>query len=317
MASLVKKLQSGAADATSPLARSAFGAKVDGRKHCRYPLFRPSGVPVLRANAMQVAQIMATDVATLSPDDTLDRALELFEGGELGHLVVLWRGGLFGLLSEREVARATGWKTAQERRNLGIDSPLLVRELVRERAVTLTPEHPVEAAASMMVGKRVGAIPILQGSLFVGLVTTRDLLAAFRKRNPAAEWGVAEDSKVSDYMRATVTARPEQPATEAASLCLQESQRFLPVTSQEKVVGIVSEHDLRRAFEGQEPEPVSGVMATNLVTISPEEGLAKAADSMLKHDVGALPVVRENSFVGLLTEDDIIQHCTSRPRAQG
>ncbi len=258
---------------------------------------------------------MTTDVVTIGPDGTLDEAIRLFELHGFRHLPVIHNGALVSLISERDVSLCTGWKSAKERKLSGHAGPTVVREIMRERVVTLTPDHLVEAAAAMMVGKRVGAIPILDGSVFVGLVTTRDLLAAFRERNPELEWGVDEHSKVSDYMDAKVdTTSPDRSAQEAAGVCRDRSVRFIPVTERKKIVGLVSEHDLRHAFEGESSGLVSGIMATEVVTIAPGEALTQAADSMLKHNVGALPVVRDNTLVGMLTDSDIIQHCTSRRR---
>lgn len=261
---------------------------------------------------------MTTDVVTIGPDDSLDEAIRLFEESDFRHLPVVWKGALVSLVSERDIASATGWKTAKQRKAAGQNGPLTIREIMRERVVTLAPDHPVEAAASMMVGKRAGAIPILDGNVFVGLVTTRDLLEAFRKRNPEAEWGVDETTKVSEFMRAKIdTASPDLGVADAADVCREKSVRFLPVTLKKKIVGLVSDHDLRHGFEGQVPEPVSGVMTTELVTIQPEEALTRAADSMLENNVSALPVVRDDTLVGMLTDEDIIQHCTSRRRFLG
>ncbi len=265
---------------------------------------------------MKISQIMTTKGVTGTPESTRDEAIRLFEAHAFRHLPVVHKGALVSLISERDIAEATGWKSAKERKALGLSRPTTVREIMRERVVTLTPEHPVEAAASMMVGKRVGAIPILdKQNLFVGIVTTRDLLAAFRKRNPQAEWGVDEASKVSDFMRAKVeTASPRQQVVEAAGVCKAKAVRFLPVTESERIVGLVSDHDLRFAFEGEVKDTVDHVMVTQLVTISPEEALTRAADSMLENNLSALPVVRDDTLVGMLTDEDIIQHCTSRHR---
>ncbi|MCB9914622.1 MAG: CBS domain-containing protein [Planctomycetes bacterium] len=265
---------------------------------------------------MKVSQIMTTQVVTIGPDDTLDEAMRLFESRGFRHLPVVVRGALVSLISERDVFLATGWRTAAQRKAAGQRGPTLVREIMRERVVTLTPEHPVEAAASMMIGKRVGAIPILDGNRFVGLVTKRDLLAAFRRRNPQAEWGVDARCKVSEYMHRRVdTTSPERTVSEVAGVCRERELSLLPVTEADRVVGVVSDHDLRFGFEGEHPEPISGVMATELVTVEPEEALTRAADSMLAHNLSVLPVVSaDHTLIGLLTDEDIIQHCTSRPR---
>lgn len=267
---------------------------------------------------MDIAQVMTTDVVTIGPDDTLDRAIVLFEKHRFRHLPVVEHGALLSLLSDREVSIATGWRTAAQRKARGLRGPLTVREIMRDRVVTLSPGHRVEAAASMMVGKRVEAIPILQDGRFVGLVTTGDVLAAFRARNPSAEWGVDQSVKVAEYMETGVaTLAPEQDVAEAAGLCRRTEARHLAITEEGEIVGIVSDRELREELgdlETEESHPLSGIMVTDLVTIRPDEALASAADSMLAHDLSTLPVVEDRELVGMLTGANIIQHCTSRRR---
>lgn len=259
---------------------------------------------------------MTTKVVTVRPEDSLDEAMRLFETHEFRHLPVIQRDALVSLISERDVSLATGWKTIAERKALGQRGPETVRDIMRERVVTLTPDHPVEAAASMMVGKRVGAIPILEGNRFVGLVTTRDLLSAFRQRNPQAEWGVDSDCRVSEFMDSKApTTSPADSVEEAAEVCRERDVRFLPVMDEERVVGIVSDFDLRYGFEGDAGAPVADVMAAEPITVQAELSLTEAADTMLSQNVSALPVVTEgDQLIGVLTDSDIIQHCTSRRR---
>lgn len=270
---------------------------------------------------MKISDIMATDVVTIGPDDSLDTAIDLFEKHQFRHLPVVERRALLSLLSERDVSRATGWRPFAQRKAAGQRGPMTVREIMRDRVVTLSPDHDVEAGASMMIGKRVGAIPILSSGQFVGLVTTRDLLAAFRRRNPDAEWGVDREVRVSDYMEATLeTLAPEQDIAEAAGLCRRTDARYLAITDSGAIVGLISDRELRHELDEQgatspDSTPLSCVMITDLVTVSPDEHLSSAADSMLANDVSTLPVVAGQELVGMLTKENIIQHCTSRRRA--
>lgn len=267
---------------------------------------------------MNISQVMTTDVVTLGPDDSLDRAIALFEKHRFRHFPVVQRKALLSLLSDRDVSIATGWRTAADRKAKGLRGPATIREIMRDRVVTLSPDHRVEAAASMMVGKRVGAVPILRDGLLVGLVTTGDVLAAFRGRNPNAEWGVDQSVKVAEYMDTTLeTLAPEQDISEAAGLCRRTQARHLAITEEGAIVGIISDRELRAELGeiGTPGEtPLSGVMVTELITVRPDEDLASAADSMLQHDVSALPVVENRELVGMLTNASIIQHCTSRRR---
>ena len=269
---------------------------------------------------MNLSSIMTTKVVTIGPEDSLDKAIALFTKHNFRHLPVVRRGALVSLLSRRDVSMATGWLTADERKRRGLKGPLIVREIMRDRIVTLTPQHEIDAAASMMVGKQAGMIPILEDSQLVGVVTATDLLGAIRRRNPHAEWGKDHEAsaKVSDYMDSKLeTLAPGRDVAEAAGICRRKDLRHLAITEEGEIVGLVSEHELRYELDEHEvvdEQPLSAVMVTDLVTIGPNEDLAVAADFMIANGISALPVVNDRELVGLLTNSDVIQHFTAKFR---
>lgn len=96
--------------------------------------------------------------------------------------------------------------------------------------------------------------------------------------------------------------RPEVPVEEAGRLMRTHHIRHLPVVDQrQRLVGIVSERDLRRIVGGL----VSHAMTRGLFTVRPETALADAARTMHAEKIGALPVVVEDRVVGILTRTDI------------
>jgi CBS domain-containing protein len=269
---------------------------------------------------MKLSEIMTTSVVTVGPDDTLDQALELLDRHGYRHLPVAHLGSLVSTLSRRDLSLATGWLTAEERKGRGDRGPLIVREIMRDRVVTLTPNHGVESAASMMVGKRLGMIPILSSSLLVGLVTTSDILEAIRQRNPRAEWVSASETgaKVFEYMQARPeTLPPGHDTAEAAGICRRNDLRHLAIAEKGEIVGLVTEHELRFELEDREtvqPQALGEVMLRELVTIGPHEDLTVAADCMIENRVSVLPVVENRELLGLLTHEAVMQHFTAKYR---
>jgi CBS domain-containing membrane protein len=51
---------------------------------------------------------------------------------------------------------------------------------------------------------------------------------------------------------------------------------------------------------------VKDVMITDLITTTPETSLVEAAETMMKQKVGCLPVLKERTLVGILTESDFV-----------
>lgn len=97
----------------------------------------------------------------------------------------------------------------------------------------------------------------------------------------------------------------------------------LPVMDGEKLVGMLSQRDMlkhtmsgvdraasARAREARYLEKtfVRDIMRTEVVTISPAQTLQEAARLMLRHRIGALPVVSpEQALLGIITESDIVR----------
>ena len=57
---------------------------------------------------------------------------------------------------------------------------------------------------------------------------------------------------------------------------------------------------------------ISERMSSNLVTITPDETVSLAARLLYRHNLGALPVCREDgSLVGIVTDRDIVLRCVA------
>jgi len=83
--------------------------------------------------------------------------------------------------------------------------------------------------------------------------------------------------------------------------------RRLPVVLNGRLIGIVTDRDLRRCMGLLEKVKVNAVMTEILVTVSPNDTIEKAAQLMLMHKIGGLPVVEENKLVGVITTSDLLQ----------
>lgn len=95
--------------------------------------------------------------------------------------------------------------------------------------------------------------------------------------------------------------------------------RHLLVMDDEELVGVVTDHDLRRpdwrdgrplAVEelyliGQDLR-VRDVMTEEVVTIEYDEPTARAAQLMVDNKFNCLPVVRDGALVGILTSSDLL-----------
>jgi acetoin utilization protein AcuB len=82
--------------------------------------------------------------------------------------------------------------------------------------------------------------------------------------------------------------------------------RRLPVMSDGKLVGIVTERDLREHRGYLEHTKINGVMTENPVTVVPATTLEEAAQILLERQIGGLPVVADGRLIGIITTSDIL-----------
>jgi len=83
--------------------------------------------------------------------------------------------------------------------------------------------------------------------------------------------------------------------------------RRLPVVSAGRLVGIVSERDLREHRGYFEHTKINGVMTENPVTVTPATTLEEAAQTLVERQIGGLPVVENGRLIGIITTSDILK----------
>jgi acetoin utilization protein AcuB len=127
---------------------------------------------------------------------------------------------------------------------------------------------------------------------------------------------------VQDWMtKDLITIDEDTSIMKASKVMKQNDIQHLPVLSKGRLVGIVSDRDLKEATPSKattldihemyyllDKILVKSLMAKKLVTIGPENTLEKAAAVMLKNRISALPVMDvKGALMGILTKGDIFR----------
>jgi CBS domain-containing protein len=116
-----------------------------------------------------------------------------------------------------------------------------VREVMTPDVVTIQPGTSVRDAAKRMIREKKGPLPIVEGDRAVGIVTDRDLVA-----HVLAEGRDPDSTKVDDVSsRDLVTISPDRDVNEARQLMTQRQLDRVLVVEDERLVGIISEADIR------------------------------------------------------------------------
>lgn len=129
-----------------------------------------------------------------------------------------------------------------------------------------------------------------------------------------------------------ITVRPDAKVKETAKLLLERHISAVPVVSETKIVGIVSEGDLfRRAEIGTQKHRnwllrslasdealaaeyvrlhsryVSDVMTRHVITASPDTPLHEVADLLERNGIKRVPIVSNGELVGIVSRTNLIQ----------
>lgn len=83
--------------------------------------------------------------------------------------------------------------------------------------------------------------------------------------------------------------------------------RRLPVVKGGQLVGIITDRDLRQHVGQLEHTRVDAVMAKPVITVEPDMLLDQAANLLVKHKVGGLPVLDAGKLVGIITAIDMLR----------
>jgi acetoin utilization protein AcuB len=116
-----------------------------------------------------------------------------------------------------------------------------------------------------------------------------------------------------------VTVSPEDSFRHAMTLIRQKGIRHLPVVEGDRLVGIVTDRDIRQASPSPatslevhelhyllERVKVREIMTKRVYTVAPDTPIEEAARLMLQHKIGGLPVLDGGKLGGIITETDIL-----------
>lgn len=151
---------------------------------------------------MFVKEIMRRPVTVIPHNATLGEAARLLHASGFRHLPVVAAGRMVGVLTDRDLRLATSNlsstpRTAEDPVSSAMSSPVL----------TVDPLDPVEDAARIMRERKIGCLPVLDGTELVGILTGMDLLDALMLltgvTKPSSRLEVALADKPGELARLT------------------------------------------------------------------------------------------------------------------
>ena len=128
-----------------------------------------------------------------------------------------------------------------------------VREYMVSDVETLAPDDSMEAAVILERRHKIRHIPIIENGVLVGIVTDRDLKRAMPSPLSGTDQQtyerIARTTLVRQVMtRSPTTIPPDAPLSDAVRLVCEKKFGALPVVEAGRLIGIITETDMLRAF---------------------------------------------------------------------
>jgi acetoin utilization protein AcuB len=125
---------------------------------------------------MKIRDIMTSNVVTISSDTPIMEARKIMNAHAIRRLPVVDKGKLVGMISRDGITRASPspatslsvWEINY------LLAKMTVKDIMSKNLVTVTPDTSVESAVALAQTKGVGALPVVEDSHLVGIVTTDD-----------------------------------------------------------------------------------------------------------------------------------------------
>ncbi len=117
----------------------------------------------------QVMQKKGGQIWSVSPDDTVFKALELMAEKNIGAVLVMEGDELRGIFSERDYARKVVLLEKSSK-----TTP--VRDIMTARVFYVTPQESIDDCMGLMTEKRIRHLPVLENDRVVGVISIGDVV---------------------------------------------------------------------------------------------------------------------------------------------
>jgi CBS domain-containing protein len=127
---------------------------------------------------MLVRDIMTTDLTTLREDQTMLDATLVFARAGIHHIPIMNGKHLVGLVTDKDLKHYSpsilSGLPIEEYNRLMESTPL--SKIMTRTLLTIEPEQTVRETAQILHDRRIGCLPVVEGSERKGIVTTTDLV---------------------------------------------------------------------------------------------------------------------------------------------
>jgi CBS domain-containing protein len=200
---------------------------------------------LLAAVNESVRTIMTQQITTLAHDSRISDAVDIIVKKKIGGLPIIDDDGVLnGIVTERDVLRVLG----AER------SSLTVEDVMSSSLRVTSPDCTIANVAHDMIQYRFRRLPVVSDDVLYGMVTATDIMKYLGSREVFSRLTTGNVAEVMGLPVRTLiagelfTTTPMQSINQAAREMLTRNIGALPVIEGSRLIGLVTEFDLVRAF---------------------------------------------------------------------
>lgn len=276
---------------------------------------------------MKVEDIMNDEIIIMQENQPVNHARNLMLKHGLSRVVVVdSQEKPVGIVTEKDLSRKMRGNGPDWKRR-PIDKIQIGRAMT-EGLITIKPSEDIKNVVELMLKNSISSIPVVDDDGLAGIVTKTDLLNFYNDKYPG-KW------KVSDLMsKNVITVNENHSIAHVIGVMEENGISKVVVIRDNQPVGIITPENISFASV-EDPEigvavekiyfirnsngkdkknfrlismlTASDIMKNDLTTISQDEDAIKAAEIMIKENIGGLSVVDGDEVVGIITKTDLIR----------
>ncbi|WP_303317034.1 CBS domain-containing protein [Flavivirga abyssicola] len=125
-----------------------------------------------------VSEIMSKDIIALRRSDTLERAEMLFKRHNIRHIPVVCEESIIGMLSYTDLLRISFADATDDENTIDtiVYNMFTIEQVMTKNLVSVSSNTTIKEVAEILAKNEFHALPVVDDSILVGIVTTTDLI---------------------------------------------------------------------------------------------------------------------------------------------
>ena len=258
---------------------------------------------------MKVRDYMTTDIVFVDKDVDLQYVLDLMKKHDITKIPVVENKKIIGIVTDNLAAFKLG-----SIRKKDVTASRLHASSVTDKEIDITtPDTDIKTILKKVGEPGPTMLPVIENDCLVGVLTKADLLPLVENTN-----------QISTIMGKTVhTVSPDDRIIHARRVMINENIARIPVVDKGRLIGMVSDIEIAFAFAslkksfsiGRQKHQldeliIKDIMRTPAIYTAPSTTIVEAAKLMMKHNIGALPILKNDTIIGIVTRTDLLKSIT-------